>query len=267
MSLEIQQLLRPVAAPAPGTEIPGPRDAGFAQAFADLLVAEDLVDAAAIARARRAAEAASERLDLVMVKLGLISESDLCFAYATYCGLPVVGADGLPDQPVLADRLKVPFLKANRLLPISFDGRRVLIATADPFVGEQAKAISYMLEVQVDLAVITPAEIERALRTLYHDAGPESHADVAEAAASVSDEGSEYDIERLRDIANEAPVIRLVSQIISRAVERAASDVHIAPRRDAVAVRYRSDAYLHPDPTLPPNLQPPLPSPPQSLPT
>ena len=255
MSLEIRQLLRPVAAPAPATEIPGPRHAGFAQAFADRLVAEDLVDAAAIARARRAAEAASERLDLVLVKLGLISESDLCLAYASYCRLPVVGADGLPDRPVLADRLKLPFLKANRLLPISFDGRRLLIATADPFVGEQAKAISYMLEVPVDLAVITPAEIERALRTLYHDAGAESHADVVEAAAAVGDEGSEYDIERLRDIANEAPVIRLVNQIISKAVERGASDVHIEPGRDAVAVRYRIDGFLQQDRIVPANLR------------
>src|SRR3954447_9669334 len=146
MSFEIQQLLRPVAPPASATSI-GPRHPGFAQAFADLLAAEDLVDPAAIVRARRAAGAASERLDLVLVKLGLISESDLCIAYATYCRLPVVGADQMPDQPVLADRLKLPFLKANRLLPILFDGRRVLIATADPFVDEAAKAISYMLEV------------------------------------------------------------------------------------------------------------------------
>jgi len=249
MSFEIQQLLRPVAPPA--TEIPGPKAAGFAQAFADLLSAEDLVDGAAIARARRAAEAASERLDLVLVKLGLISESDLCIAYATYCRLPVVGADAIPAQPVLADRLKLPFLKANRLLPISYDGRRVLIATADPFVDEAAKAISYMLEVPVELAVIAPAEIERALRKLYQDPGAEAHADVGEDVASIIDEGSEYDIERLRDIANEAPVIRLVNQLISRAVERGASDVHIEPGRDAVAIRYRIDGFLQLDRTVP----------------
>ena len=86
----------------------------------------------------------------------------------------------------------------------------MLIATADPFVDDAAKAISYMLEVDIDLAVIAPAEIERALRTLYQDTGTEAHADVGEDAAAVIDEGREYDIERLRDIANEAPVIRLV---------------------------------------------------------
>ncbi len=251
MSFEIQQLLRPAAPRDGAADVPKPKDAGFAQAFADLLVGEDLVDAAAISRARRAAEAASERLDFVLVKLGLISESDLCVAYATYCNLPLVGPGEVPTQPVLADKLKLSFLKANRLLPISCDGKRLLIATADPFVDEAAKAISYMLDVEVDLAVIAPAEIERALRTLYDDAGGETHSDEEEAATLVSGDGSEFDIERLRDIANEAPVIRLVNQIISRAVERGASDIHIEPGRDAVAVRYRIDGFLQQERLVP----------------
>src|SRR3954469_7965223 len=106
MSFEIQQLLRP-ALSVRSDGNPKPKDAGFAQAFADLLVGEDLVDAAAISRARRAAETASERLHFVLVKLGLISESDLCIAYATYCNLPLVGPGDVPDRPVLADRLKL----------------------------------------------------------------------------------------------------------------------------------------------------------------
>jgi general secretion pathway protein E len=251
MSLEIQQLLRPAALGAQRADIPTPNDAAFAQAFADLLTGEDLVDAAAISRARRAAEAASERLDFVLVKLGLISESDLCAAYATYCNLPLLGPSDVPGRPVLADRLKLSFLKTNRILPISFDGKSLLVATADPFVDEAAKAISYLLDVKVDLAVITPAEIERALRTLYHDTAAETHTDEEQAAALVSGDASEFDIERLRDIANEAPVIRLVNQIISRAVERGASDIHIEPGRDAVAVRYRIDGFLQQERLVP----------------
>ena len=171
MSFEIQQLLRPAAPPSRGTELPRPRDAGFAQAFADLLVGEDLVDAAAVGRARRAAEAASERFDLVLVKLGLISEGDLCIAYATYCGLPLIDPVIFRTGPSWRIDCSSSFLKTNRILPISFDGRRLLIATADPFRRRvRSKAISYMLDVRVDLAVIAPAEIERALRTLYQDA-------------------------------------------------------------------------------------------------
>jgi len=254
MSFEIQQLLRPAPSGAVGGGVaPGHPD--FAKAFAELLAGEQLVDAAAISRARRAAEAASERLDFVLVKLGLISESDLCIAYAAYCHLPLIGPGDLPDKPVLADRLKLAFLKANRILPISLDGKDLLIATADPFVDEAAKAISYMLDLRVKLAVIAPAEIERALRMLYNDVGGESHTDEEVVAALVSGDGSEFDIERLRDIANEAPVIRLVNQIISRAVERGASDIHIEPGRDAVAVRYRIDGFLQQERLIPANLR------------
>ncbi|MEH2515710.1 general secretion pathway protein E [Bradyrhizobium sp. AZCC 1610] len=255
MSFDIQQLLRPAAPPGRGTELPRPRDAGFAQAFSDLLVDKDLVDPAAVGRARRAAEAASERFDLVLVKLGLISEADLCLAYATYCGLPLIEPAGLPARPVLADRLQFSFLKTNRILPISFDGRRLLIATSDPFVDESVKAISYMLDVHVDLAVIAPAEIERALRTLYQDAASEMQPEETDDIAISGNDGSEFDVERLRDIANEAPVIRLVNQIIARAVERGASDVHIEPGRDAVAVRYRIDGFLQQERLVPATLR------------
>ena len=255
MSFDIQQLLRPAALPGQGTEWPSPRDAGFAQAFSDLLVGKDLVDPAAVGRARRAAEAASERFDLVLVKLGLISEADLCLAYATYCGLPLIEPADLPARPILADRLQFSFLKTNRILPISFDGRRLLIATADPFVDESVKAISYMLDVRVDLAVIAPAEIERALRTLYQDAASGTRPEETDDIAISGNDGSEFDVERLRDIANEAPVIRLVNQIIARAVERGASDVHIEPGRDAVAVRYRIDGFLQQERLVPATLR------------
>src|SRR5215475_8661765 len=121
MPIEFQQLLRPVAA-ARRPACPGPADAGFAQAFSDLLAAEEYLDGAAISRARRAAEAAGERFDLVLVKLGLISEADLCDAYAAYSGLRLIGAADIPAQPVLADRLRHAFLKTNRILPIAQDG-------------------------------------------------------------------------------------------------------------------------------------------------
>jgi general secretion pathway protein E len=254
MSYEIQQLLRPAPRGVLSIGVP-PKDPAFAQAFADLLVGEGLADAAAISRARRAAEAASDRLDFVLVKLGLISESDLCIAYAAYCNLPLIGPGDVPAKPVLADRLKLSFLKTNRVLPISLDDNSLLIATADPFVDEVAKAISYLLDVQVKLAVITPAEIERAFRTIYQDAGRETRTDEEEVAALVSGDGSEFDIERLRDIANEAPVIRLVNQMIARAVERGASDIHIEPGRDAVAVRYRIDGFLQQERLIPATLR------------
>jgi general secretion pathway protein E len=251
MSVQIQQMLLPTPAFAQEPNVPKPQDPAFAQAFADLLVREGMVDVTAVSRAQRAAGAASERLDFVLVKLGLISENDLSIAYATYCNLPLVGPADLPQRAILPDQLKLPFLKANRLLPIAFDGTNLLLASADPFVDEATEAIRYMLDVAVYLAVITPAEIERAMRILYQDASGAGRNEEDEIAELVGGDGSEFDIERLRDIANEAPVIRLVNQIISGGVERRASDIHIEPGRDAVAVRYRIDGFLQQERLVP----------------
>ncbi|MBC9882116.1 type II/IV secretion system protein [Bradyrhizobium sp. INPA01-394B] len=244
------------AKPATGpAKILGPLNDGFADAFAELLVRGEFVDAGAVARARRASDATSERLDVVMVKLGLISEADLCAAYADYCGLPVVRPADIPLQPVLPDRLKLPFLKASRALPISVAGDSLVLAAVDPLDEEARKAISYMLGCRVDLAVIAPADMERAFRKLYQDTAPQSVDGDPNAIVAGQLDGNEIDVERLRDIANEAPIIRLVNQIIASAVERGASDIHIEPGRDAVLVRFRLDGFLQQERVVPPTLK------------
>lgn len=253
MSFHTLELGAPV--PLTGPVVPRPGEAGFSRAFADLLIGNGLIDPAAVSRAKRAAEAASERLDLVLVKLGLISETDLCTGYAAYCRLPLVRPTDFPERPVLPDRLKLPFLKANQILPMRLDRDMLLIAVADPFIEELARAISYLLDVRVELAVVSPVELERALRTLYGETGTETSSDADQVAALIDGDGNDFDIDRLRDIANEAPVIRLVNQIITRAVERRASDIHIEPERDAVAVRYRIDGFLQREQSVPATLR------------
>lgn len=228
-----------------------PKDAGFSEAFAGLLAREGLVDTGAIARAKRASEAASERFDTVLVKLGLLSEADLCGAYAVYCGLKVVGSSDIPPQPVLAERLKLPFLKASRSLPLSVSDGLLLLATVDPFDEETHRAIAYMLGGRIELAVIAPADIEKAFRKLYQDVSIPSTAGEQWTVSVGTADGNEMDVERLRDIANEAPIIRLVNQIIAGAVERGASDIHIEPARDTVLVRFRLDGLLRQERVVP----------------
>lgn len=254
MTASVQTLIREES-PADAVRVLTPEDGGFADAFSTLLVREGLIDLGAVARARRASEAASERLDIVMVKLGLLSEADLCGAYAAYCGLKVMRSSDIPSQPVLPDRLRLPFLKASRTLPISASGGVLLLATVDPFDEEAHRAIGYMLGCKVDLAVIAPADIERAFRNLYQDNGAQSAGDEQGVMAAGVADGNEIDVERLRDIANEAPIIRLVNQIIASAVERGVSDIHIEPGRDTVLVRFRLDGFLQQERVVPSTLR------------
>ncbi len=247
-------MVRSIQASAVGAG-PGPAERGFVEAFSACLASEGLLDIQAASRARRAAEASGERLDHVLVKLGLIAEADLAAAYAAYCGLELLRAEDLPERAVLGQRLKLSYLKSNHILPIACEARVLLLGTIDPFIGELARTLSYLLDLQVELAVLSPALLEQGLRRIYGDSGGEAPADVEQVAALVGQEAGELDIDRLRDIANEAPVIRLVNQIIARAVERRASDIHVEPGRDALSIRYRVDGFLQHEQTAPASLR------------
>ena len=94
-------------------------------------------------------------------------------------------------------------------------------------------------------------EIERALERLYGRGATVSD----EAAPTASERASEDDVRRLEDMASEAPIIRLVHDMIARAVEAQASDIHVEPREDCLRMRFRLDGMLHTVETLPLSLR------------
>lgn len=251
---QLAVLQRSKAGSAAGAR-PSPAERGFTETFFECLASEGLLDVQAASRARRAAEAAGERIDHVLVKLGLIAEGDLATAYAAYCGLTLLRTQDLPDRAVLGERLKLSYLKSNHILPVALESGAVLLGTVDPFIGELARTLSYTLDLRVELAVLSPALLEEGLRQIYGDCGGDAPADVEQVAALVGQETRDLDVDRLRDIANEAPVIRLVNQIIARAVERRASDIHIEPGQDALVIRYRVDGFLQQEQTAPVSLR------------
>lgn len=124
----------------------------------------------------------------------------------------------------------------------------LVLAMANPFDRFAAAATAIATRLRVRVAVAVPIELEAALGRLYPEEGgpPESHDDPA----------SEDDTARLKDMASEAPVIRLVSQVISRAVESMASDIHVEPFEDRLRIRYRYDGDLQEAETHPARLAP-----------
>ena len=239
-------------APGPATAEPPPparpdvlrpEDPGFAQAFGTLLTTLRLGDPAALARARRAAAATGERFDGVLAKLGLIAEEDLATAYAAHAGLAIVGAEALPQRPVDIGTVDPAFLKANRMLPLRRSADALGLAVVDPFLEEPVAALRYKLGLRIDRALVTPGDFEAGFAALYGEAGPGRPAPDAGRVLDAND----LDVERLRDIANEAPIVRLVNQLVTRAAEHRASDIHVEPGRDAVAIRYRIDGVLQPE--------------------
>lgn len=208
------------------------------EAVVDLLTASGECDTRNLDRARRMANETGQRLDVVLIQLGLVGERALAEAYASHLGLRVATPDRYSIlEPLLPERLTRRFLRTARALPLEVEAGRVIVASADPLDVFTKAAIQTATGLAVVLEVAVPIELEAALDRLYPD---------PDAAIAPPDEGAalEDDAERLKDLASEAPVIRLVNQIISRAVETQASDIHIEPFESRLRVRYRYDGVL-----------------------
>jgi general secretion pathway protein E len=229
----------PIASPS--TQDPGDLVAKLGVSLVD----SGAIDRRTLDRARRVAAETGARLDQVLTQLGLVSDRGLAEALAQLIAAPLVGAADYPDAPLFHDRLKPKFLRRVRALPIAASDDRATLAMADPLDVFTRNAIAAALGRSVAVAVAVPIELEAALERLYVELGEGS--DAAEMLDDMVADGepAEEDAERLKDLASEAPVIRLVNQLIARAVETHASDVHLEPFPDRLRIRYRYDGVLH----------------------
>ncbi|HLW78548.1 MAG TPA: ATPase, T2SS/T4P/T4SS family, partial [Terriglobia bacterium] len=160
-------------------------------------------------------------------------------------GIPRVDPDELGEIPVEASKIAPAFMRQFLLYPFRADDGRVLVAMSDPLDADNVRALEQLMERRVDVRLATEGEILRALEVAFgveevgrtDEGGPELVGGVAE--------GDTADIEQLRDLASEAPVIRWVNQLIGRALERRSSDIHIEPFEKQFRVRYRIDGVLY----------------------
>jgi general secretion pathway protein E len=204
-----------------------------------LLVEDGHCDAKSVDRARRVSEENGQRLDIVLSQLGLVTERGLAASYAKLLSLPLVDIGRYPAEPLWPERLPLSFLRAARALPLAQENGAVVLAVADPLDSFTPEAIGAATGQTVRLEIAVPIELEAAFERLYPSEDDDAEDRNAESAPI------EEDAERLRDLASDAPVIRLVNQLIWRAVETQASDIHIEPFEDRLRVRYRYDGVLH----------------------
>jgi general secretion pathway protein E len=236
---------------APGFD---PRSAEFAEHFGAYLLAAGTLDELSVQRARAAQRQSRERFHLVILRLGLLADTQMAAALAGYCGMRLVAEQDFPDTALKLDEIETSFLQLNRMLPLLDTGETLELVVADPFNAEPIDALSYLLSRKISVCVAADGDIEKGLQRLYRggaDAnlieGPASNQIATGSSEVVSDD----DVRRLEDLASEAPVIRLVQDVVARAVGNQASDVHIEPREDCVRVRFRIDGILHTAETLP----------------
>ncbi len=188
-----------------------------------------------LARARLVRGETGESFDTVLTRLGMVSEQALASAIAEAAGLRIALAADFPAEPVAADRLSPQFLRDVRAVPLRETAEAVEVAFVDPLSVDARHALAFALERPVIPLVARSGDLEVALDRLY----PE-----AQARAGGTGEADEADVERLKDLSSDAPVVRAVNALIGRAVESQASDIHIEPTEDALKIRLRIDGAL-----------------------
>ncbi|GGF51464.1 type II secretion system protein E [Aliidongia dinghuensis] len=212
----------------------------MAASLEQYLIATGRVPSAALDRAKRLADEHGDRLPTVLTSLGLISERELAQCFAAALGVFVITSAEFPEAALIADRLNPKFLKLIRALPVEDRPDRLVLAMADPSDDDAADAIAFAVDRPVERRAAGAGDLELAWERLY---GGRIAADALAAAADAGD-GSGDDADRLKDLASEAPVIRLVDQIVAQAISLRASDIHIEPLPDLLRVRFRVDGVL-----------------------
>jgi general secretion pathway protein E len=222
----------------------------------DVLLSRQQLKDVDLARARRLQEETGGPILQLLSRLGLVSERDHAEACAQALGLPLVSAKDLPAEPpelpAESQPLSVRFLKQFHLCPVAERDGGIDLLMADPHDGYALDAVRLATGREPRPVVGLRSEIDDLIER-WHGQGRSAMGAIVETADGEGG-GDVDDVEHLRDLASEAPVIRLVNLVIQRAVELRASDIHIEPFENRLKVRYRIDGVLEEGESPPANL-------------
>jgi len=211
----------------------------------ELLVERGKLDAGTLERALRLQQESGEKLGALLVTLGVVAQRDVAEALAAQLALPLVDAAGYPEFPILEETVSARFLREARALPVREDDAEVVLAMADPTDAYTIGAFEMVTGRAVRPLVAIPTELDAALERLYGTGKSAQSQVIGDVETRVDELAFDADVQQLKDLASEAPVIRLVSLLITNALDMRASDIHVEPFESRLAVRYRVDGVLH----------------------
>jgi len=181
----------------------------------------------------------SDKLGKILVDLGFIAMRDVLAALSEQLGVPLAALDGPPPAAPELEGLSPRFMRQCHFIPVALDDSAVTLAMADPLDFETISAVRGFCGLKVKTALAAEQEILDSIDKYYGES-EQSQPFGAELESAEAGEN----LEHLRDMASEAPVIRLVNAMIAMAVEKRASDIHIEPFEKEFRVRYRIDGVL-----------------------
>lgn len=220
--------------------------------FDEAVLSSGKVSVDDLRKIRKFAAEKGERIDRMLLDLGFLSEDDLLPLLAQYHRVEIIDAGDIPDSPPMIDRLSVDYMRSAKILPVKVAQGEVVLAMADPGDGTIIDNVEAVTGLVVKPVLVRGRDLAERFDNIFGGVAGEEAGDAGEVEFLQGED--EEDVEHLRDMASEAPVIRLVNQMLSRAVEQRASDIHVEPYENELRVRYRIDGVLHDVDSPPRNL-------------
>ncbi len=209
----------------------------------EILVADGVTTPEMITAALTRMQTTGERLGEALVALGAVTKDDVLKALAVQNNLPYLFRGELPSPLPVVKNLSPKYLRQYVVCPIAVEGGLLTVATADPLNPMIVDDLRQSTGLDVRI-VVSPGEgILEAIDRTYDGAATPLQRIVEGLEEERGPEGEE-DVNHLRDMAFEAPVIRLVNLLVESAIAAEASDIHIEPFEDTLRVRYRIDGIL-----------------------
>ena len=226
------------------------------RALGRLLVEGRVISEETLAEALIHATERRQRLGEALVAMGAATSDEILRALAAQHGLPFRSREELPLMPPIVKLLSPKYLRQYVACPIAVDGATVTVATAEPANPMLGDDLRKTLGSAVQLCV---APAEAILETIERAYGANTALQkIVEGMGTARTDGEgdqSEDVNHLRDLAFEAPVVRLVNLLIDGALAAEASDIHIEPFEDSLRVRYRIDGLLYDQEAPPRRLQ------------
>jgi len=206
----------------------------------EILIQRKLITEEDLERALELQKERGDKIGKTLVDMGFIAMRDVLAALSEQLDVPLVSIESPPLVSSETEALSPRFLRQFRCLPMSREDHTITLAMADPLDVETIAAVRHCTGLKISTVLAPEQEIIDAIDKYYGESAARAEADFDFQAGEMSE-----DLEHLRDMASEAPVIRLVNAIIASAVEKRASDIHLEPFEKEFRIRYRVDGVLY----------------------
>src|SRR5712671_2223591 len=225
----------------------------MSQRLGDLLVKEKIITPEQLDQANKVQKETKCRLGSALVKLGFLTDEDVTNFLSRQYGVPAINLSYFEIDPAVVKLIPFETAKRYQILPLSRVGASLTIAMVDPTNVFAMDDIKFMTGFNIEPVVASEAAIMEGIEKAYNSAPPEE--DLEKVMASMSEDEADVELQAeeedvglaaLEKSADEAPIVKLVNIILTEAVKRGASDIHVEPYEKEYRVRFRIDGMLQP---------------------